>query len=155
MNINDLIADSNIAQLNQENETALKLAKQAIRIDVKNAEAYRCAANACMSLERYEEAVHNYKIEGQVINSLGSVIEDRLPGIVGVTDGKGSWSHTWATQRTKSLRYQHKISLKTISKGMGVELVETARGDISKVPVGIGFEYIENVIDDYRTQGSE
>lgn len=60
MNIKDLIADSHIAFLNQENETALKLAKQAIQIEPKNPDGYKCAGNAYMSLGQYENAVSSY-----------------------------------------------------------------------------------------------
>ena len=57
MEAKDLIADSRMAFLNQENETALNLAKQAIALEPGNAEAYKCAGNACMSLARYDEAI--------------------------------------------------------------------------------------------------
>lgn len=60
MNVKDLIADSHLAFLNQEYETALNLAKQAISLDTKNSNAYKCAANIYMSLERYDEAIKNY-----------------------------------------------------------------------------------------------
>lgn len=61
MNVKDLLSNANLAFLNQENETALSLANQAIKLDRKNANAYKTAANACMSLERYEDAIKNYK----------------------------------------------------------------------------------------------
>ncbi|MCM1534920.1 MAG: tetratricopeptide repeat protein [Clostridium sp.] len=61
MNVKDIIADSHLAFLNQENETALHLAKQAISLDKDNPDAYKCAGNACMSLERYDEAIKNYE----------------------------------------------------------------------------------------------
>lgn len=60
MNAKELIANAHLAFLNQENKTALDLARQAIRLDPSNANAYKCAANACMSLERYDEAIKNY-----------------------------------------------------------------------------------------------
>ena len=60
MNVKDLIADSHLAFLNQENETALKLAKQAIAMDKDNPDAYKCAGNACMSLGHYDEAIKNF-----------------------------------------------------------------------------------------------
>lgn len=62
MNVKDIIADSHLAFLNQENETALNLAKQAISLDKDNPDAYKCAGNACMSLERYDEAIKNYSL---------------------------------------------------------------------------------------------
>ena len=61
-NIEFLIADSQLAFLNQQNETALELANQAIAMDSKNADAYKCAANALMSLERYEDAIKHYRL---------------------------------------------------------------------------------------------
>lgn len=57
-----LLADSRLAFLNQQNDTALNLAKEAINLEPRNPEAYKCAANACMSLERYDEAVKNYSL---------------------------------------------------------------------------------------------
>ncbi|HHX57493.1 MAG TPA: tetratricopeptide repeat protein [Clostridiales bacterium] len=62
MNIKDILADSQLAFLNQENETALKLAKEAIKLEPNNSNAYKCAANACMSLERYDKAIKNYSL---------------------------------------------------------------------------------------------
>jgi len=58
--VTQLLADSNLAFLNGQNETALNLAKQAIKQEPKNPNAYKSAANACMSLERYDEAVKHY-----------------------------------------------------------------------------------------------
>jgi len=55
-----ILADSRLAFINQQNETALNLAIQAIKLEPKNPEAYKCAANACMSLERYDDAIKNY-----------------------------------------------------------------------------------------------
>ena len=60
MGVKDLIADSRLAFLNQENETALNLAKRAIVLEARNPDAYKCAGNACMSLARYDEAIKNY-----------------------------------------------------------------------------------------------
>ena len=53
---NQLLADSRLAFLNQQNGKALNLALEAIKLDPKNADAYKCAGNAYMSMERYEEA---------------------------------------------------------------------------------------------------
>lgn len=61
-NIEFLISDSQLAFLNQQNATALELANQAIALDGKSADAYKCAANALMSLERYEDAIKNYRL---------------------------------------------------------------------------------------------
>ena len=60
MGAKDLIADSRLAFLNQENETALNLARRAIALEPRNPDAYKCAGNACMSLARYDEAIKNY-----------------------------------------------------------------------------------------------
>lgn len=60
MGAKDLISDSHLAFLNQENNTALELAEQAIKLEPRNPDGYRCAANACMSLGRYDEAIKNY-----------------------------------------------------------------------------------------------
>jgi len=61
VNVKDLLSSANLAFLNQENETALNLANQAIKLDRQNANAYKTAGNACMSLERYDEAIKNYR----------------------------------------------------------------------------------------------
>ncbi len=61
INVKDIIADSHLAFLNQENETALRLARQAISLAPDNPDAYRCAGNACMSLDRYDEAIEYYR----------------------------------------------------------------------------------------------
>ena len=55
-----LLSSSRLAFMNQQNETALNLAKEAIKVDTTNPEAYKCAGNACMSLERYDDAIKNY-----------------------------------------------------------------------------------------------
>lgn len=60
--IEQLLADSRLAFLNQQNDVALNLAKQAILLDRNNSDAYKCAGNALMSLERYDEAIHNYSM---------------------------------------------------------------------------------------------
>ncbi len=57
-----LLADSRLAFLNQQNETALHLAKEAIKLEPNNPDAYKCAGNAYMSLERYDDAVKNYSL---------------------------------------------------------------------------------------------
>ncbi len=61
MNVKEIIADSHLAFLNQENDTALNLAKQAIKLEPNNPDAYKCAGNAYMSLEHYDEAIKCYK----------------------------------------------------------------------------------------------
>ena len=61
-NMKELISDSQLAFLNQQNETALELANQAIALDAKSADAYKCAGNALMSLARYDDAIKNYRL---------------------------------------------------------------------------------------------
>ena len=56
-----ILADSRLAFLNQQNGKALDLAQEAIRLEPENADAYKCAANAYMSMERYEDAVRSYQ----------------------------------------------------------------------------------------------
>ena len=60
--IAQMLSDSRLAFLNQQNDTALNLASQAIKLDPKNADAYKCAGNALMSLERYDEAIRDYSL---------------------------------------------------------------------------------------------
>ena len=59
--IDQLLADSRLAFLNQQNGKALNLAQEAINLDPKNPDAYKCAGNACMSMERYDDAIRNYQ----------------------------------------------------------------------------------------------
>lgn len=60
--ITQLLSSSHLAFLNQQNNEALKLAKQAINLEPQNPDAYKCAGNAYMSLERYDEAVKSYSL---------------------------------------------------------------------------------------------
>ena len=43
--------------------------------------------------------------------------------IPGINQGNGSWAHVWASQSTRSLRHGTKVSLKTILKGIGSNIV--------------------------------
>ena len=61
-NTEQLLADSRLAFMNQQNDTALSLAEKAIKLEPSNADAYKCAANACMSLGRYESAIKHYNL---------------------------------------------------------------------------------------------
>lgn len=61
MNTKDLIANSHLAFLSQENETALSLAQQAIKLDSKNANAYKAAGNACLSMDKNIEALKYFQ----------------------------------------------------------------------------------------------
>ena len=56
-----LIADSRLAFIQGKNAEALSLAKEAIKLDSKQPDAYLCAGNARMSFEQYDKAVENYK----------------------------------------------------------------------------------------------
>lgn len=56
-----IISDSRLAFLQGRYDEALKLAKQALDIDRKNADAHQCAGNAYMSREDYESAIKAYK----------------------------------------------------------------------------------------------
>jgi len=59
--IDQLLADSRLAFLNQQNGKSLNLALEAIKLDPRNADAYKCAGNAYMSMERYDDAIRNYQ----------------------------------------------------------------------------------------------
>ncbi|WP_028521165.1 tetratricopeptide repeat protein [Ruminococcus flavefaciens] len=56
-----LMADSRFAFMNGQYREALNLAKEAIQLASKEADAYQCAGNACMSLEDYDNAIDYYK----------------------------------------------------------------------------------------------
>lgn len=58
--VTQLLSDSRLAFMNQQNNVALNLANQAIQLEPKNADAYKFAGNALMSLTRYGEAIKNY-----------------------------------------------------------------------------------------------
>ncbi len=49
-----IIADSRLAFIQGRYEESLKLAKQAIELDSKSADAYQCPGNAYMSFGDYE-----------------------------------------------------------------------------------------------------
>lgn len=59
--LTELISNSQIAFLNGRYQEAFSLAKSAIKFDDKCADAYQCAANVCMSLSRYEDAIEYYQ----------------------------------------------------------------------------------------------
>lgn len=70
--IAQLLSDSRLAFLNQQNDVALSLAKQALKFDPKNSDAYKCVGNALMSLERYDEAIKNYSLAVKYDSSNGN-----------------------------------------------------------------------------------
>ena len=55
----------------------------------------------------------------------------------GRTTGRGSWSHVWKTQLARSLAHGTKVSLKTIMKGFGADIIN-----------GLG-EYIISPLNDF------
>lgn len=59
--INIYISDSRLAFLQGKYEESLRLAKQALIEDDKNADAHQCAGNAYMSKADYESAIDHYK----------------------------------------------------------------------------------------------
>ena len=56
-----IVTDSRLAFMQGKYEESLRLAKQALDIDRKNADAHQCAGNAYMSREDYESAIKVYK----------------------------------------------------------------------------------------------
>ena len=48
--IAEVISNSQVAFINGKYQEAFSLAKSAIKLDPKCADAYQCAANVCMSL---------------------------------------------------------------------------------------------------------
>ncbi|MEE1173064.1 MAG: tetratricopeptide repeat protein [Ruminococcus sp.] len=56
-----IVTDSKLAFMQGRYEESLRLAKQALDIDRKNANAHQCAGNAYMSREDYESAIKSYK----------------------------------------------------------------------------------------------
>lgn len=50
-----------LAFINGQFQEAFTLAKEAIKLDENCADAYQCAANVCMSLGRYEDAIEYYQ----------------------------------------------------------------------------------------------
>lgn len=61
----------------------------------------------------------------------------------GRTTGRGSWSHIWKTQLTRSLAYGTKVSLKTIMKGIGASVIDEI-GDIIISPFN---DYFTDLVD--------
>lgn len=59
--IDEIIANSQVAFMNGKYYEAYNQAQEAISIDPNCADAYQCAANVCMSLERYEDAIEYYQ----------------------------------------------------------------------------------------------
>ena len=58
----ELISNAQIAFVNGQYQESMSLAKEAIKLDDQCADAYQCAANVCMSLSRYEDAIAAYRM---------------------------------------------------------------------------------------------
>lgn len=59
--VSELISNSQIAFINGQYQKAYGLAIDAIKLDSNCVDAYHCAANVCMSLGRYEDAIDYYQ----------------------------------------------------------------------------------------------
>lgn len=59
--IQTLIANSRLAFVQGKYQEALDIAKDAIKVDPNNADAYLCAGNANMSFEKYDIAIKYYQ----------------------------------------------------------------------------------------------
>ena len=59
--IETLVANSRLAFIQGKYQEALDIAKEAIKMDSNNADAYLCAGNANMSFEKYDEAIKYYE----------------------------------------------------------------------------------------------
>ena len=59
--LTELISNSQDAFMNTQYHEAYNLAQAAIKLDENCADAYQCAANVCMSLGRYEDAIEYYQ----------------------------------------------------------------------------------------------
>lgn len=59
--LHELLSNAQIAFFSGQYQKAFSLAKEAIKLDDKCADAYQCAANVCMSLSRYEDAIEYYQ----------------------------------------------------------------------------------------------
>lgn len=57
----ELVSTAQMAFVNGQYHEAFNLAKEAIKLDKDCADAYQCAANVCMSLSRYEDAIEYYQ----------------------------------------------------------------------------------------------
>lgn len=61
INVESVISDSRLAFIQGKYDESLKLAKQALAMDSKNADAHQCAGNAYMSNSDYASAIEHYK----------------------------------------------------------------------------------------------
>lgn len=57
----ELISNAETSFYNGQLQEAFSLSLSAIKLDENCADAYKCAANVCMSLSRYEDAIEYYQ----------------------------------------------------------------------------------------------
>ena len=57
----ELISNAETSFYNGQLQEAFGLSLSAIKLDENCADAYQCAANVCMSLSRYEDAIEYYQ----------------------------------------------------------------------------------------------
>ena len=57
----ELISNAETSFYNGQLQEAFSLSLSAIKLDENCADAYQCAANFCMSLSRYEDAIEYYQ----------------------------------------------------------------------------------------------
>jgi tetratricopeptide (TPR) repeat protein len=67
--IETLIANSRLAFVQGKYQEAFDIAKEVIKVDPNNADAYLCAGNANMSFEKYDEAIKYYDVLEAINNS--------------------------------------------------------------------------------------
>lgn len=56
----ELISNAETSFYNGQLQEAFSISLSAIKLDENCADAYQCAANVCMSLSRYEDAIEYY-----------------------------------------------------------------------------------------------
>ena len=57
----ELISNAETSFYNGQLQEAFSISLSAIKLDENCADAYQCAANVCMSLSRYEDAIEFYQ----------------------------------------------------------------------------------------------
>lgn len=57
----ELVSNAQMALVNEQYHEAFNIAKEAIKLNDKCADAYQFATNVCMSLNRYEDAIEYYQ----------------------------------------------------------------------------------------------
>ena len=73
----ELISNAETSFYNGQLQEAFSISLSAIKLDENCADAYQCAANVCMSLSRYEDAIEYYQ-KVQIYIMLISQIEMKL-----------------------------------------------------------------------------